>query len=589
MTVAAGVTITVVMLLMIPGRRHARPRRMAREKQSMKERLMKRKKRCRITALGLCLPLLIASGCGPDSVSNPSRASEISGMDSVQLLLGGDYPTSEQTTKVEVDTGVINTVRPDIFGANLSWRGDGYGIWDSQKSAPNPELLESLQNSGVTHLRYPGGIEGDYFHWYESIGDVGNRVAQIDPFSRDYPTYDAYDGERYIATFGPDELIKLCRASGTAATIQLNAGNGTPEEAAQWVEYYLSQDVDTWTFAVGNEVCMAEERVEGMTVTKSPQEYIDFYNAVYDALGERVEDISLGCIGVTPSHPLNKYPGWDSQVLQALAGKIDFIDVHIGYTPYFSTGESEREAVECFMASSKWVKQMIDEEIALITANTGEYADGIGIQITEWGPVGGNYPNSVAGSLFAASFLHTVLAEPKVTSACYLPLTNHYEAANLLGSLTDISVTGQEVYWDNCVSYVFRMYAEQTGRSVLYTTVSGCKTFDSIAIGLVPAISDVPTGEAAVYFDEATGKGSLFLLNKSYDENTEFSVSLPFDRLTVDAVTELWDKSFAAKNSYANPTMVTPTEYPGGQVVTGGILTAVTKPVSLVKIDFTVS
>ena len=509
-------------------------------------------------------------------------------MQNNQLLLGGDYPTSEQTAMVEVGTGVVNTVRPDIFGANLSYRGDGYGIWDSQTGAPNPELLKSLQNSSVTHLRYPGGIQGDYFHWYESVGDVEDRVPQIDPFSASFPIFDAQDGERHVVTFGPDELIELCRASGTAATIQLNAGNGTPEEAAEWVEYYLSQDVDTWTFAVGNEVCMAEERVEGMAVTKSPQEYIDFYNAVYDALGERVEDISLGCIGITPSHPLNKYRQWDSVVLQALAGKIDFIDVHIGYTPYFSSGESEREAVECFMASSKWVAGMIREEIALIEENAGEYANEIGIQITEWGTVGGNYPNSLAGALYDASFLNTVLAEPKVTSACYLPLINHYEAANLLGSLTDLSVAGREVYWDNCATYVFRMYAEQIGRSVLYTTVSGCKTFDSIRVGLVPAISDVPTGEAAVYFDEQTGKGSLFLLNKSYDENTEFSISLPFDRLTVDAVTELWSENCLAKNNYANPTRITPTEYPGGQVVTGGTMTAVTKPVSLVKIDFTV-
>ena len=554
---------------------------------------MKRKKRWRITALGLCLPLLIAAGCGPDPAQDPSSAPGGTGtdggeMERVQLLLGGEYPTSEQTAVVEVGAGIVNTVRPDIFGANLSWRGDGYGVWDSETDSPDSTLLESLKNSGVTHLRYPGGIEGDYFHWYESVGEVEDRVAQIDPFSKDFPTYDAYDGERYVATFGPDELLALCQASGTAATIQLNAGNGTPEEAAEWVEYYLASDVETWSFAVGNEVCMAEERVAGMTVTKSPQEYIDFYNAVYDALGERAEEITLGCIGITPSHPLNKYRQWDSVVLQALADKIDFIDVHIGYTPYFSTGESEREAVECYMASSQWVRGLIEEEIALIEENAGEYANEIGIQITEWGSVGGNYPNSVAAALYDASFLNTVLAEPKVTSACYLPLTNHYEAANLLGSLTDLSVAGREVYWDNCASYVFRMYAEQIDRLVLQTTVSGCRTFDAIGVGLVPAISDVPTGEAAVYYDEASGEGSLFLLNKSYDENTEFSVSLPFDRLTVDAVTELWEESFVAKNNYANPTMVELTEYPAGQVVTGGSLTAVTKPISLVRIDFTV-
>ena len=68
-------------------------------------------------------------------------------------------------------------------------------------------------------------------------------------------------------------------AADIKATIQLNAGNGTPQEAADWVQYCIDQELDVATFAVGNEVHFAEERVEGMTVTKTPQEYIDFYNA----------------------------------------------------------------------------------------------------------------------------------------------------------------------------------------------------------------------------------------------------------------------------------------------------------------------
>ena len=38
-------------------------------------------------------------------------------------------------------------------------------------------------------------------------------------------------------TFGTDEFVALCRATGSEPMICVNAGNGTPEEAAQWVEY----------------------------------------------------------------------------------------------------------------------------------------------------------------------------------------------------------------------------------------------------------------------------------------------------------------------------------------------------------------
>ncbi len=530
----------------------------------------------------LLLCAAILSGCVSGVPKNTVPSQEGRG----ELLLGySQAATSEAVVTVTVSPETVNTVQAGIFGANVSWRGNGYGQWDADRDAPDETLLEQLKNSGVTHLRYPGGIEGDYFHWQESVGE--DRIPQIDPFSKDYPTYDSVNGERYTATFGPDEFLKLCQAAGDGVTIQLNAGNGTPKEAADWVRHYLDQNADMWSFCVGNEVCMAEERVDGMTVTCTPQEYVAFYKQVYEELGPLAEELELGCIGIPPTHPLCKYKNWDARVLYELGDKIDFIDVHIGYTPYFTSGESQKEIVQCLMASSKWVRSLLDQEIGLIQEYAGDNADNISIQITEWGPISA-YSTSVAGSVYMASFLNTVLAEPKVSSACYLPLINHWAAANLLGSLVDTSVTGKKVYWDNTNTHVFRWYAQQVGRSVLNTQVSGGDTFQSVAVGLVPAIEDVGVGEASVYYDEATGQGTVFLVNKSYEENVSFSVDLPYEKLTVSAITEMWNESCVAGNTYANPQMVTPTEYEAGQTVTDGHLQVRTKPVSILKIDFTV-
>ena len=493
--------------------------------------------------------------------------------------------TGKNEVTVTVSLDAVNDVKAGIFGANVSWRGDGYGQWNSTENCPDETLLEQLKASGVTHLRYPGGIEGDYFHWNESIGE--NRVPQIDPFSKDYPTYESYDGERYIATFGPDEFLELCKAAGDGVTIQLNAGNGTAKEAADWVRYYKEKGADIWSFCVGNEVCMAEERVAGMKVTCTPQEYVDFYNEVWAELDGAADDIEFGAIGITPSHPLCKYRNWDSTILSQLKDKIDFIDVHIGYSPYFVSGETQEDIVKCLMSSSEFVRYLLDQEITLINDCAGEYADNISIQITEWGPIGG-YSTSVAGSVYMASFLNTVLAEPKVTSAAYLPLINHYAAANLLGALVDKSVTGKQVYWDNTNTYVFRWYSEQVGRNVLTTQLSGGDTFDSIAIGLMPEQKNVSIGEASVYYDPETKTGSLFIINKSYDDNTRFNVQLPFGNVTVTGITEMWNEDCVAGNNYANPNAVKPGSYPGGQISADGSLTVDVKPISLLKIDFSV-
>lgn len=581
---------------------------------------MNKKRICRIVAGFLCLSTLLCGCVGFDGAgtSDPSQGgpgmnnttgsteqtlqTAPNGETVIPTPTGEDAPTDPQivmlslgwneayTNKkvvtVTVSSEAVNDVKAGIFGANVSWRGDGYGQWDSRENAPDETLLAQLKNSGVTHLRYPGGIEGDYFHWNESIGDV--RIPQIDPFSKDYPTYETYDGERFIATFGPDEFLELCKAAGDGVTIQLNAGNGTAKEAADWVRYYKEKGADIWSFCVGNEVCMAEERVAGMKVTCTPQEYVDFYNQVWKELDGAADDIEFGAIGITPSHPLCKYRNWDSTILSQLGDKIDFIDVHIGYSPYFVSGETQKDIVKCLMSSSQFVRFLLNQEIALINDCATEYADDISIQITEWGPIGG-YSASVAGSVYMASFLNTVIAEPKVTSACYLPLINHYAAANLLGALVDKSVTGKQVYWDNCNSFVFRWYSEQVGRDVLTTGVSGGDTFDSIAIGLMPEQKDVGVGEASVYYDPATKTGTVFLINKSYNENTRFQVQLPFGNVTLTNITELWNESCVAQNDYSNPNAVKPASYVAGQVSADGSMTVDVKPVSLLKIDFTVS
>ena len=511
-------------------------------------------------------------------------AAEIYTAQPITLALGWENAqSSAEVISVTANMQAANTVQSGIFGANVSWRGDGYGQWDVENDCPDATLLQMLKDSGVTHLRYPGGIEGDYFHWQESVGE--NRIAQIDPFSSSYPTYATYDGERYVASFGPDEFLELCQAAGDGVTIQLNAGNGTAAEAAEWVRYYQQKNADVWSFCVGNEVCMAEERVDGITVTCTPQEYVDFYNAVYTELGDAVNSFELGCIGITPSHPLCKYRNWDATVLTQLADKIDFIDVHIGYSPYFTDDETDEEIVKCLLASADYVRLLLDEEIGSIQSCAGEYADNISIQITEWGPIGG-HAASVAGSVYMASFLETVLAEPKVSSACYLPLINHPRAANLLGAQIDPSVTGEKVYWDNCNSIVFRWYAEQVGRQVLSADITGGDTFDSVSVGLIPALTDVRVGSASVYYDPETKEGSIFLINKSFDENVTFSVEVPCTNITVTAVTELWNENPVAENNYIHPNTVWPSSYEAGQTASYGYIQVETKPVSVVRIDF---
>ena len=536
--------------------------------------------------LVLTLSMLAATG----AFVPVSAGADTVGKKEVDLSEG--YTVSPSAITVSVSDRSLNTVRSEIFGGNLSWVDEGQGTWNTEANEPYDVMIEKLKHTGLYHLRYPGGIEGDYFHWKDSLGPLAERKPQIDCFSKEYPTFDGYNGVEYPCEFGVDEFLRVCEAADMEATIQLNAGSGTPEEAAEYVQYLKDKGFmdKVESICVGNEVCMAAESVDTMSITKNPVDYAEFCNQVFDLVGPEVvdsDDIELGVIGITPSHPLCAYKNWDAIVLDTLAPRIDFIDVHIGYAYYSQQDESKEDCVRCFLAAPLWVKGMIEEEKSIIAEYGGEHADDIGIQISECGTVGGKYPNSLAASLFTADFYNTVLAEPKISSTDYLPVLNHYGSAQLIGSCVFSGASATETYWDNCSSHVFRWYSEQVGRDVLECTLDGAETFDSVPVGLVPEITGVPEGAVSVYYDEASGEGTVFVINKSLDSALNFDIALPFGQAEITGVTELWDEDPTACNQVADPQHVMPAYYDSFNGAFDGGLDVTSRPVSLVRIDFT--
>mgnify|MGYP000118662602 CR=1 FL=1 len=511
----------------------------------------------------------------------------------VTLALGSDkYKTSKKEVTAVVTNESVNTVKTSIFGANDSWVDDGYGLWDAEKKEPYSAMLPKVKASGVYHIRYPGGTEGDYIHWYDMVGDVSKRTPQIDAFSKEFPIYSAENGDLFTVTFGVDELYEVCKAAGIKATIQLNAGNGSPQEAADYIQYIKNKGWLKYTdsFAIGNEVCLPLENLTNFKIQKSPLEYINFCEKLFDILGNGIvknKDIKLGIIGMPASHPLNGNKNWDKQVIDALKGNIDFIDVHIGYAYYYNNnGETPEQCMKCFMAAGTWVKSLLEEEKATIAKYGGEYADDISIQICEWGPVGGSYPNSLGASLFVSDVFNVILEEPKVSAADYLPLLNHYAAGNLIGANTHSPVTGgDEYYWNNCASYVFKWYSDLVGNDVLETQVTGAGRFNSDPVGMLPAIENVDDGDVNVYYDESTGKGTIFVLNRSLDENLSYTINLPTEKAVVTDVTELWNADPTASNSWQNPNNIAPKSYQSDKKQFG-TLNLISKPASLVKIEF---
>ena len=78
-----------------------------------------------------------------------------------------------------------------------------------------------------TNLRWPGGCFADEYHWKDGIGPIDRRP---DTYCRTWYSYTSND-------VGTDEFIAVCRMLGAEPSLCVNYGTGTPQEAADWVEY----------------------------------------------------------------------------------------------------------------------------------------------------------------------------------------------------------------------------------------------------------------------------------------------------------------------------------------------------------------
>ena len=498
--------------------------------------------------------------------------------DFVLDISGKQYVKNAEKAVYTFKNEAVNTVKKEIFGDNLAWRGNGYGVYDPQTKSFNEKLVEAIKNSGVTNIRYPGGIEGDFFIWHQTVGN--SRKAQVDPFSDSYPTNAATSGVKYYPFFGFDEFFELCRLAEVEPVVQLNAGTGTAKEAADLVKYCLEKGIDVSSFAIGNEVHFKAEPVDGITSTKTAEQYIDFANEVYAELGALADEVELGVIGIPAAHALCRDSSWDKKILTALGDKIDFVDYHIGYAPLYTLdGDKDEDIFKAYMAAPTYIKTLLRAIKGEIKTYAKDNAENISIQITEYGPMGTHYWGTI-GSTFLASMIQIMLEEPMVSSANHLPLLNHPYAPNLVGYMKSGNT---ENYWDNLSTYIFRWYSAQIGRDVLKAE-SDVPTFKSKKIGVVPAQSRAESASCAVYADE-TG-GSLFIINQCTTENLEFNVTLPYERIRITAITELYNDDFTVANTVKAQNLISPKQYSFDDKDYSGTLTVTAKPVSVVRIDF---
>ena len=145
-------------------------------------------------------------------------------------------PTAAETAvAVSVDVSRAGAkIDRNVFGQFAEHLGHGVyeGVWVGPGSAiPNTrgirnDVVAALKALKVPNVRWPGGCFADEYHWRKGIG--ASRAVTLNP---------NWGGVTESNAFGTHEFLDFLDQIGSEAYLSLNVGSGTPQEAAEWLEY----------------------------------------------------------------------------------------------------------------------------------------------------------------------------------------------------------------------------------------------------------------------------------------------------------------------------------------------------------------
>lgn len=385
----------------------------------------------------------------------------------------------------------------------------------------DPDIIRLLKRAHLPLLRWPGGNFVSGYHWKDAIGPVDERITTPNP---------AWGGVEYNL-FGTDEFIAFCREVSCEPMICINAGNGTPREAAEWVEYCNGaadtamgalraqnghpEPYNVMLWEIGNEL-WGRWQINWTTPRGNADRYSQFAKAMLQADGD-IELIATGaqCIQDSP---------WTQSLLRETKPIPTTVTDHILSIAEVNENDDPEDIYHAYCAHSlfagnqyRWLRtQMIAAGI-----------ESPGIAITEmqifaqFNPAGGEpegnrtglTPENLVGPDTLAEAIHFAgfLCE-STRQEGFVRLITHSATVNHGGGLRK---TGERV-WANPIHYCHQMCSRFIDAIPLSLSIESACYSTKRAYGFIPALLDVPIidGIAANHPD---GHLLLLLLSRGID------------------------------------------------------------------------
>jgi alpha-N-arabinofuranosidase len=380
-----------------------------------------------------------------------------------------------------------------------------------------PEVIEVFRELKPGHIRYPGGNFASGYHWRDGIGPREKRPTRLNV---------AWLGLEPNEV-GTDEFLRFCELTGMRAMICVNAGDGTPEEAADWVEYCNGgpetrlgrlraqnghpEPYNVLDWDVGNEV-WGHWQIGHCP----PDEYAARVLRFADAMRRRDPRIRVAVCGHSPFHDVGR--DWN-RTLCELAGKaFDILTFHTYISPMGPRALPDpAQRLRTILSHPHLYEQSIrDMATRMRRCGIAEPK----VAVTEYHLEPNQFPSPrldrAAHLLWYAQMLHVWMRTGDLLPVCHITEYAPFDIyRRFFGSL-----------WPRYD--VFKLYANTAGDRPLRVRVT-CPTYD-VARGFGPyrRLSAVPIVDAVALAGEDGGKPyvTLGVVNKELQRPVRLSVAV---------------------------------------------------------------
>ena len=430
----------------------------------------------------------------------------------------------------------------------------------------DPEIVRLVKDSKITMLRFPGGNFVSGYHWKDGIdgitppqpspqrgGSASSAQSASDtpsplrgglgrgrPMSRN-PAWGGAEPNHV----GTDEWLAFCEMTGCEPLICINAGNGTPEEAAQWVEYCNGgsdteygklraknghpEPYGVRYWEIGNEL-WGDWQIGHCTA----EEYADRYTRFYDAMRAADPGIEFIALG-------REFLDWNVPVLKKNGKDVRSLSIHTLIGNAIPEGTPPDTALRSLLAYTDWYEGHL-RAMGKQMADAGNPDPKIAVTELQIFTNRGGLPNNVnlSEALFYAGIVNA-----SIRTDGLVEIITHSALVNHGGGLAK----WRQVVCEQPVFLARKMYATQPGRVPVHLSIT-TPTYDIEALPGVPAGKDVPYLDAVALLDESGKELCLLVTNRHPSDAITAEIALDAFEAGPRIITEtLTSKSYLDANS----------------------------------------